>query len=215
MSITKSRLGTVVKALLLALLIVVGAEAARTFLGSNFHTVVTGRCYRCAQPATADLRVLLRTLGIRTIINLRGEEDQEWYRREVALAREMGVCLVDRGMWAARPATEEEFRVIVADVDAAEEPVLIHCVSGIDRSGIVSALFLLLRTDADVDRAMGQLSVCFGHNPWGKASCQDRILQSYAAWLAENNLRHHPDYFRCWAYAEYRQEYRWEWAAIK
>src|SRR5436190_1360685 len=50
------RLALLVRAAALALLLVVGAEVARTAFGSNFHTVVRGRCYRCAQPSVEDLR---------------------------------------------------------------------------------------------------------------------------------------------------------------
>jgi protein tyrosine/serine phosphatase len=200
---------------LLALVLVVGAEVGRTLAGSNFHTVVPGRCYRCAQPSAADLRVLVRKLGIRAIINLRGVEPDAWYERERGLAQRMDVRLIDRGMWAARPATEEEFRAIVDDVEGAEEPILIHCVSGIDRTGIVSAIFLLLKTDATVDQARTQLSMRFGHNPWSQAACQDRILTAYAAWLAERGFRHRPEHFRHWSHEEYRQEAGPAWTLMQ
>ena len=201
---------------MLALLLVVGAEAARTAFGSNFHTVVAGRCYRCAQPSPTNLRLLIRTFGIRTIINLRGvEDDRVWYHRERAIAKATGVQMMDRGMWARRPPTEEEFREVVRAVDEAAEPILVHCVSGIDRTGIVSAIFLLLRTDATVDEARGQLSVRYGHNPWGKAACQDRVLTAYVAWLAERRLPHRPEHFRRWALEDYQQEPGLDWSEAK
>lgn len=210
------RTKTIAWGIVFALLLVFGAEVARTAFGSNFHTVVPGRCYRCAQPSAANLRMLAHTFGIRTIINLRGvEEDRVWYQRERAISQELGIAMLDCGMWAQRPPTEEEFREIVRTVDGAAEPVLIHCVSGIDRSGIVSAIFLLLRTDATVDDAWAQLGVRYGHNPWGKAACQDRVLGAYVAWLAEHGLRHRPEYFRLWALEDYRQEQGIEWSELK
>ncbi len=212
----RSRLKTLARGIVLALVLVAGAEAARTAFGSNLHTVVPGRCYRCAQPSPTNLRLFARTFGIRTIINLRGvEDDRVWYQRERAIARELGMEMLDRGMWAQRPPTEEEFHAVVRAVDSAAEPVLIHCVSGIDRSGIVSAIFLLLRTDATVDQAWRQLGVRYGHNPWGKAACQDRVLAAYVAWLAERGLRHRPEHFRRWALEDYRQEPGIEWSEAK
>ena len=210
------RISTIVRGLVLALLLVGGAETARTAFGSNFHTVVPGRCYRCSQPSPTNLRLLARTFGIRSIINLRGvEEDRVWYQRERAIAGELGMRMIDRGMWAQRPPTEEEFRAIVRDLDAAEEPILIHCVSGIDRTGIVAALFLLLRTDARVEEAWGQLSVRYCHNPWGKAACQDRVLVQYVAWLATHGLHHRPAHFRRWALEDYVQEWGLDWSEVK
>jgi protein tyrosine phosphatase (PTP) superfamily phosphohydrolase (DUF442 family) len=209
------RLAILIKGLWLAVLLTFGAEAARTAFGSNFRTVVSGRCYRCAQPSSGTLRMLARHLGIRSVINLRGFEDEPWYLREQQLGKELGFRMVDQGMWAARPPTEDEMREIVHSVGEAEEPILIHCVSGIDRSGIVAAMYLLLRTDATVDQAAAQLSVRFGHNPWGKTACQDRVLAAYAAWLDREGLRHRPDHFRRWANNVYRQEVNPEWTVIK
>ena len=50
----------------------VAAEAARVFAGSNRHTVIPGRVYRSAQPSADDLREQIETVGIRTVLNLRG-----------------------------------------------------------------------------------------------------------------------------------------------
>ena len=205
------RVATLFYALLAALLLVLGAETARTALGSNFHTVVAGRCYRCAQPRADDLGLLVHALGIRTIVNLRGAEEEPWYEAESALAQRLGLHLADAGMWATHAPTEDEFRRVFHAVDDGPEPVLIHCVSGIDRTGMASALFLLLKTDATIEQARGQLSPRFGHNPWGRAACQDRILTSYAMWLAEHGLRHAPEHLRCWCREGYRQDINARW----
>jgi protein tyrosine/serine phosphatase len=210
------RIRTLTQGFALALLLVFGAEAARTVFGSNFHPVVRGRCYRSSQPSPTRLRLLERTFHIRSIINLRGvEDDRVWYKRERSISRELNMQMLDRGMWAQRPPTEEEFHDIVRAVDGAEEPILIHCVSGIDRSGIVSAIFMLLRTDATVEEAWRQLGVRYGHNPWGKAACQDRVLAAYIAWLAARGLVHRPEHFRRWALEDYRQEPSIEWSGLE
>jgi protein tyrosine phosphatase (PTP) superfamily phosphohydrolase (DUF442 family) len=211
----RGRVRLLVRGIALALVLVFLAEAGRTAFGSNFHTVVPGKCYRCAQPSTATLRMLAQRLGIRSVINLRGFEDEPWYVREQCLARELGFRIVDQGMWAARPPTEKEMREIIASVDGAEEPILIHCVSGIDRSGIVAAFFLLLRTDASLEVAAAQLSARFGHNPWGKAACQDRVLRAYSTWLGEQGFGHRPERFRRWANEIYEQEKNPAWMMLQ
>jgi protein tyrosine phosphatase (PTP) superfamily phosphohydrolase (DUF442 family) len=193
------------QALFLAMLVSGGAETARTLLGSNFHTVVPRRCYRCAQPRTDELRRLVQALGIRTIVNLRGFEKEPWYEEELAVGREFGATVANAGIWARRAPTEDEFRVVFRAIDDGNEPILIHCVSGSDRTGMVSALFLLLRTNATIEEAQGQLSPRYGHNPWGLAACQDRLLSCYATWLAEHGLRHEPGHLRRWCLEEYRQ----------
>jgi protein tyrosine phosphatase (PTP) superfamily phosphohydrolase (DUF442 family) len=196
----------VVQALVTALLLVAGAETARVAVGTNFFAVAKGRCYRCAQPGPDDVRLLARRLGIRSIINMRGFDEKPWYREERAAAERLGVAFADAGIWAAWQPGETEFLNVIRAVDESPEPMLIHCQSGSDRSGLAAAIFLLLKTDASVAEASGQLSLRFGHNPWGTAGCMGRIFSSYAAWLAEQGWTHRPDRFRLWANEAYRPE---------
>jgi protein tyrosine phosphatase (PTP) superfamily phosphohydrolase (DUF442 family) len=196
----------VVQALVMALLLMAGAETARVAIGTNFYAVTRGRCYRCAQPTPDDVRVLAQRLGIRSIINLRGFDEKPWYREERAAAERLGVAFADAGIWAAWQPAETEFLNVIRAVDESPEPMLIHCQSGSDRSGLAAAIFLLLKTDASVEEASGQLSPRFGHNPGGTAGCMDRIFSSYAAWLAEQGWTHRPERFRLWANEAYRPE---------
>jgi protein tyrosine/serine phosphatase len=193
-------------ALLLAAVLIGGSEIARIGLGSNLHTVLPGRCYRCAQPTTADLRVYARNLKIRTVINLRGFDERPWYYEERAAAQSLGMEVVDAGFWASSQPTREEFLVIARALDESPEPLLLHCDSGSDRSGLAAAIFLLLKTETSVDEASRQLSIRFGHLARGRAGCQDRILASYAAWLAEHGWQHQPGRFRRWAAEVYQPE---------
>ena len=196
------------RAVLWALLLMTGAEAARIGLGSNMHIVMPGRCYRCAQPSPPDLHRYAKTRGIRTIINLRGYDENAWYLRERTTAESLGMEFIDAGMWASSQPTAEEFWHIVRSIDESPEPILLHCESGIDRSGLAAAIYLLLRTDASLDEACGQLSLRFGHFMWGRAGCQDRILDAYAAWLEERGDNHQPRHFRDWARSHYQPERR-------
>ena len=57
-------------------------------LGGNFHTVVPGELYRSAQPTAAMIAEYQQNYGIKTIVNLRGENiGSGWYDAEVAEAR--------------------------------------------------------------------------------------------------------------------------------
>ena len=47
-------------------LLPLGAEAYRVMFGSNFHTVVPGRVYRCSQPSAVVLDQLIAEQGIRS-----------------------------------------------------------------------------------------------------------------------------------------------------
>src|SRR5947207_3236534 len=63
------------RGILIGLCLALVLEAGRVLLGRNLHTVLPGRVYRCAQPSGEDVERLGQTLGIRTVVNLRGSCD--------------------------------------------------------------------------------------------------------------------------------------------
>ena len=75
----------------------------------------------------------------------------------------------------------------------AEEPILIHCKSGADRTGLVAGLWLLLQ-GRPVSEAAAQLTLRHGHIRQGKTGILDAFFAAYAAaapkpfldWLRED-----------------------------
>src|SRR5262249_42670756 len=150
------------------LLAAVGVQIAYISLWQNFHAVVPGRFYRCAYPSEADLEEAIRRHGIRTVINLRGIcFGADFYMDECRATHHLNVSQEDVGLSAGRLPPVCELRLLVRALDHSECPILIHCRQGIDRTGLVSALILLLYTDADVSSARGQLGLPYGHVPLG------------------------------------------------
>jgi protein tyrosine phosphatase (PTP) superfamily phosphohydrolase (DUF442 family) len=190
----------------LGLFMAVAVEAIHVTLGLNFHVVEEGRCYRCAQPSGDDLRHLVRTYGIRTVLNLRGPNPKApWYQEEREAARELGVTFLDLEMDGCHPPFAQELQAMVDTLDKVAPPILMHCCSGGDRSGLVSVSYLLLRTNTDLAQARRQLSLRFGHNSFGNAACHDRLFAQYAGWLHDHGVSHTPDQFRTWAKEHYRR----------
>jgi protein tyrosine/serine phosphatase len=188
-------------------LLALAIQAGYVLLAGNFHTVIPGSVYRCAQPTPADLERIVPNHNIRTVINLRGNNDREtWYQGEVATAERLGVRLVDVSMWGCQPPMPDQLQLLIETLDSAEYPILLHCHSGADRAGLASALALLLRTGSTVDQARSQLAVRYGHNPYGMARCQDRLLLNYHAWLERNQRRHTPDNLRRWVREAYDRD---------
>ena len=197
----------IVKGVLLAGLVMFLAEALRIFVGTNFHVVAKDRCYRSAQPTAQFLESVQRKHGIQSIINLRGENpDDGWYQEEKRAAENLGILLIDAGLWSSAQAPAEDFRIFVQAVHDAPEPILIHCANGNDRSGLASAVYFLMRTDKSLEVARGQLSLRFGHVAWSRASCLSRILDNYEAWLQEKGWQHSPDRFFDWGMNFYVEE---------
>ena len=70
---------------------------------------MAGALYRSARPTTFDIARYQKTYGIKTIINLRGENrGSPWYDAEFAKAKQLGITHVDFRMSARRELTQEE-----------------------------------------------------------------------------------------------------------
>ncbi len=141
-----------------------GGYAAYLQIVGNFHTVIDGQLYRSAQPTPSQLNAYVRDHGIKTIINLRGEKQNEaWYQAEIRTARQLGVEHIDFGMSASKKLTPERADEIVAIMEAAPKPILIHCQSGSDRTGLISAIYINRIAGEGEREAEGQLSFYYGH----------------------------------------------------
>lgn len=130
----------------------------------NFHTVVEGQLYRSAQPSAPQIADYVRRYGIKTIINLRGQNDQaEWYNAEIAMAKQVGIQHIDFRMSARRIVTRESADNLIEIMKNAPKPILIHCQAGADRSGIVAAIYSKAIAGVGGAAAEKQLSIFFGH----------------------------------------------------
>jgi protein tyrosine/serine phosphatase len=175
------------------------AECLRVFVGANFDCVVPGKCYRASQPSANFLGQVQRTHGIRSIVNLRDENEEDaWYLEEKVAAERLGLALVNAGLNGNEFTPAHEFRKDVKLIDDAPEPMLIHCASGSDRTGLASAVYLLLRTDTPLEIARRQLALRYGHFAWTKKGCLDETLENYAKWLSKHGRQHNRERFLDW-----------------
>jgi len=102
--------------------------------------------------------------GIRTIVNLRGENEQDaWYRNERAAAEKAGVTLVDIRMSAGQLPSRDALLLLYDTFQTAEYPILIHCQSGADRTGAASAIWRMVVRGDTREAARVELSLVYGH----------------------------------------------------
>lgn len=175
--------------LLLAALLtlgVIGAYLGYLQLFGNFAPVIPGELYRSAQPTPARLQSYVERHKIRSIINLRGEnEGRDWYDDEVATARELGIVHIDFGISARKELTREKAEQLIDLMRDAPKPLLIHCKAGADRSGLASALYLAALAGQSEAVAEQQLSLYFGHLPlpFIAEQAMDRTFEALEPWL--------------------------------
>ena len=160
----------------------------------NFHMVAPDRMYRSRQLDKAELIHFIKIYQIKSIVNLRGENTgSEWYQDERRVGHELGVMHYDYGISANRDVSDEDLNAIMDILRDAPKPILIHCKSGADRTGLIAALYQYALGGRNAEKAAGQLSVLYGHFPffWNSTAAMDRTFQRYVNMHASTGDRTH------------------------
>ena len=133
----------------------------------NFHAVSPGVLYRSAQLSKSEIGAAVREYAIKSVLNLRGAHaGQSWYDDELAAAGELGLAHFDYPLSSKHFVTSQQIEEILDIVRKAPKPLLIHCKSGADRSGLVAALYRFSETGASAAEADGELTLLYGHFPY-------------------------------------------------
>jgi protein tyrosine phosphatase (PTP) superfamily phosphohydrolase (DUF442 family) len=143
----------------------------------NLHQIADG-AWRGGQPTPGQLRAFARRGG-RGVISLRAGRGFGSLPLELEACRDAGLTYHNMVIRAGTLPTRDELRAAANLFRTIERPVLIHCLSGADRSGFASALFLMLAEDRPSTEARRQLSLRYGHNPVGKAGVLDAFFEAY------------------------------------
>jgi undecaprenyl-diphosphatase len=184
-----------------ALLIVAGGLLFRNrLLGDNLHPVISHQVYRSAQPSPDALERWIRELGLRTVINLRGENDSAWFKAEHAVAKAHTVDVYNLELASGSLPHRKALLQLVHHLDTAPRPILLHCAQGIERTGIASAAAVLL-AGGSVEEARRQFSLNYGFVPM--LDDRPKMLDDYEQWLAVHGRSHSPDGFRHWVENDY------------
>ncbi len=161
------------------------------FVYSNSHEIAPG-VWRSSQPAPYQIRQFKRK-GVRTVINLRGPRDCGSYRLERAACRHQGIHFVDFQMVSRGAPKKDVIHAAARLFREIEYPVLMHCKSGADRVGLMSALYMILKEGRPAEDALSQLSIRYGHFKEADTGILDFFLQSYI-----DHNRHSPMAFLDW-----------------
>jgi protein tyrosine/serine phosphatase len=153
--------------LLLLIAASLGAYCGLLRYTGNVHAVEEGRLYRSAQLQGHQLEQVIAKYRIRSILNVRGASPgQSWYDDEIVVAKNLHVAHFDYGLSASDPLSAGQVDEVLELIQKAPRPILIHCQSGADRAGLVSALFLAVVAKKPINEAIGQLSLLYGHFPY-------------------------------------------------
>ncbi len=141
---------------------------------------VAAGVYRSSHPMPYQLRAAAAA-GIKTVLNLRGAEAHigsnvlEWDTCQCT-----GLTLVHFPLSSRDAPEREEILGLKRLFDTLEKPLLLHCKSGADRAGMVSALYLLLQEKQPLDVAMHELRFFWhGHVSQAKTGILDHFFECY------------------------------------
>ncbi|NNG26464.1 MAG: hypothetical protein HKM87_02995 [Ignavibacteriaceae bacterium] len=126
----------------------------------NFHIVDDG-IWRSAQPSAESITVMKKH-GLKTIINLRGSEDNHLW--ESRISDSLGVQYFHIPMdGREEPDTADLNEVLRIIENQKNQPVMYHCLGGKDRTGIVTAIYRLKNSDVDFEEVHKEM-LMYGYN---------------------------------------------------
>jgi len=161
------------------------------------HHHIGGDMYRAVQP-NAKRVAKLAEMGIKTIINLRGESPKGFYWLEREACEQYGIKLVDFRMYSRDVHSVTRLKGARDLFKRIEYPALMHCKSGADRAGMMSVLYRHFMMGDTIAEAVQMLDFKYGHIKHGKTGMLDFFFEDYLAYNA-----HTPIAFMDWVEGVY------------
>ena len=134
--------------------------------------------WRSNQPSPGRIAALGKR-GIKTIVNLRGPRSDGGWQLEAEACKKAGITLLDFTARSRAAPTKEMLHEARALFSCLETPALMHCKSGADRAGIMSALYLLIHENKPAREALQQLAWKYGHVKATKTGLLDCFISAY------------------------------------
>lgn len=170
----------------------------------NIHTVLKGEVYRSAELPKKELIKMVKQKQIKTIINLRNAHPKEtWYEDEATIAKANGIHLYNVSLPAFDLPTRSQLIYLVDILNKAKPPILIHCRHGSDRTGLASAMVLILKNDSSIDDIEKQTS--WRYLALSPHSVGKLVLPKYAKWLNSQHKLSTAKNFYTWLNTVYKK----------
>jgi protein tyrosine/serine phosphatase len=182
--------------LILAALALIALAIAFPTLRNNIHTVIPQQVYRSAQLSPQKLDSVIKQYHIKAVINLEGSSQETWYINEVQTTKDADVTLYSIKLPAKGLPPVQQFKQLVQILSDAPKPLLIHCKNGADRTGLASAIILILDAQASLTTANQQIAWWYG--AISPDSIGRKVMPMYQNWLNKNNLAHNRTNFLTW-----------------
>jgi tyrosine-protein phosphatase SIW14 len=141
----------------------------------NFHQV-NAQIYRGAQPTAGGL-LRLKEMGVKTILNLRGKDEQTHAENEEA--RSLGLRYYNVSLPEFSAPKDKEVQLVLDIINTADnQPVFVHCRHGEDRTGTIIACYRI------------------SHDGWTAAAAKKEAEQRGMNWTQAGMKRYIDRFYR-------------------
>ncbi|MEQ8368003.1 MAG: tyrosine-protein phosphatase [Roseicyclus sp.] len=152
----------------------------------NFHKV-NAELFRSGHPGYRTLK-RARALGVTSVLSLRGEADSVATLLERDACAELGLELRFLALRSTVLPSPSDLLELVAQLRDMPKPMLVHCKSGSDRTGLAATLYRHVIEGEPLSRARQAFSWRYGHVSRGKAGVIHGMLDAYAAAHADTGI---------------------------
>ena len=117
--------------------------------------------------------------GIKAVLNLRGFTPQSYALFEEESCKKLGLELISVPLSSSFAPQPEKLLEIIGIMEKIPKPFVLHCKSGADRAGLVSAMYLIVQKKLPVAEAKKQLSFKYLHLDFTKTGILDYIFNVF------------------------------------
>lgn len=147
----------------------------------NWGVVESGALYRSNHPLPWQLAQAARRFGIRSVINLRGHREScgsDALGR--AAAARLGLHHADQPLESRGAPHKDRLLRLIGLYRSLPRPILIHCKSGADRTGLAAGVWRLIGGGTAAEAA-AELTLRHGHVSAARTGILDAFFHAYAA----------------------------------
>lgn len=171
-------------------------------LYNNFYEVLPN-IYRCSQPSPSQIKRYHQQYGIKTIINLRGDNsDMGFWQFEKETCDQLGIAFIDHRLFSRDLPSKSAIHDTKALLERVQYPILFHCKSGADRAGLMATLCRIFVGKEPVEKAIEELDWYYGHFTFSRTGMIDFFFNAY---LTYQKTTDHPLPFLQWVDEVYDQ----------
>jgi protein tyrosine phosphatase (PTP) superfamily phosphohydrolase (DUF442 family) len=166
-------------------------------LTGNFHTVIDQKVYRSAQISSSDLEYYVKKYNIKSIVNLRNDVKNRYsLRNEKLIAQKYHINYYNIQLASQQLPKLTDLKQLVNVLETAPTPILIHCKAGADRTGLASAISILLDDNRDIDDMEDQIS--WQYNVYSDTTIGYQTIKNYLDWLEVTKKENSRESFLIW-----------------